>query len=113
MSKQHSAKTMFDQSVIYLFNSYVEQGMTIEQASQAVAKDIEQVHTKYRERAVVPATSILKDPVTKINIAIDLIDTLLKHSTLGMHVGQVERHYRTQLGEVNKQLNTAKQMLEK
>lgn len=113
MSKQYSAKTMFDQSVIYLFNSYVEQGMTMEQASQAVANDIEQVHTKYRERGVVPATSILNNPVTKIDIAMSVVDQLLKYPTLGMHVGQVERHYRTHLTGVNKQLGAAKQMLEK
>lgn len=111
MSKQHSAKVMFDQSVVYLFNSYIEEGNSMEEASRLVAKDIEEVHAKHQERGIVPPTSILKNPVTKLNKALNTIDTDV--NPLGLTPSQILNRYVDLLKSVKTDITHAKHMLEK
>lgn len=111
MNKQYSAKTMFDQSVIYLFNAYVEQGMTLEEASRTVAKDIEEIHQKHQERGIVPPQSVLKNPVTKLNKALHTIDGGV--NPLGLTPSQILNRYKDLINSVKTDILHAKQMLEK
>lgn len=57
--KQLGAKAMLDQSVIYLYNSYRDQGMSKEEAQAAVAEAIADVQEKYAARDIIPKSSSL------------------------------------------------------
>lgn len=74
MSKQHTAKIMFDQSIVYLFNSYIEQGFSPEDSSSRVAKDIEEIHQKHIERGVLVN---IKQPEPSYN-HLDHVESIMK-----------------------------------
>lgn len=52
--KQLGAKQMLEQSVVYLYNSYREEGLNADRAKELVAKDIEFLHTKYQQNNLIP-----------------------------------------------------------
>lgn len=83
----------------------------MEEASRLVAKDIEEVHTKHKERGIIPPTSVLKSPVTKLNKALHTIDTDV--NPLGLTLSQVLNRYRDLIKSVKTDITHAKQMLEK
>lgn len=111
MSKQHGAQTMFSQSIVYLFNSYVEQGMSLEQASLNVTKDIEEIYSKHLERGIVAPSSVLMNPVTKLDKALDTINKSV--TPLGVTPGKLDNYYKGILRSVEMDVKYAKQLLEK
>ena len=115
MSKQHSAKTMFDQSIIYLYNSYIQQGMTPEQASFNVTKDIEDVFNRHLNRSnlVQKSSSILDNPVAKIDKLIKNLHPASRENLEGKRPRDIQSYYEGILRTATMDLNQLKKILEK
>ncbi len=115
MSKQYSAKTMFDQSIVYLFNSYVEQGMTVEQASYNVTKDIEEIFIRHRDRSGILKTdsSIINNPVAKIDKVIKQLHPASRESMEGKSPRDIQAYYEGILRTASMDLVQTKKLLEK
>lgn len=67
-SKELGAKQMFDQSIIYLYNSYREDGLSKEEASKLVTGEVEKIYQKYSSMGMASEkSSILSNPLTTID----------------------------------------------
>lgn len=53
-SKQLGAEQMFEQSLVYLYNSYREDGLPAEEAKKQVALHIEKSYKKYEANNILP-----------------------------------------------------------
>lgn len=71
--KQFGAKHMFRQSIVYLFNSYREEGMNADDAKAQVAKDIAEVHGEY------VANGTFNGVATSIANPVAIIDDIIKN----------------------------------
>ncbi len=74
-SKQLNALNMLDQSVIYLYNSYREQGYSSEQAKEKVAHALESTYRKYVDKEIIRPNK--SHTLFNINIK-EIIDDILK-----------------------------------
>lgn len=69
-SKELGAKQMFDQSIIYLYNSYREEGRSKEEASKLITGEIEKVYQKYSEMGLASEkSSVIFNPANTIDEA--------------------------------------------
>lgn len=58
------SRMMLDQSIIYLYNSYRQQGYSKEQAQELVTKVLDEVRAKYQAEGILPKHGVgLADPV--------------------------------------------------
>ena len=72
--KQLGAEAMFDQSIIYLYNSFREEGYSKEEASKMVADKIEQIYYKYATKGIVQSRpKTFRTPEA-------IVDSLIKHA---------------------------------
>ena len=115
MSKQYSAKVMFDQSIVYLFNSYMEQGMSVQEASLNVTKDIDDVFQKHlaRGQIVQKSSNILNNPVSKIEKVINTLKPENRESIEGKRPSEIQSYYEGILRTTRMELTQIKSALEK
>lgn len=77
--KQLGAKQMFDQSLVYLYNSFREEGLSVTEARQMVVREIEAAFEKYKVNNVTPMRDFgISDPlklIDEINTLIDKMET--------------------------------------
>lgn len=52
--KQLGAKQMFEQSLVYLYNSYREDGLSANDAKERVSMHIQEMQEKYQDSKLVP-----------------------------------------------------------
>lgn len=71
--KQLGAIQMFEQSIVYLYNSYREDGMNADEAKSRVAKHIEETHAQYQQINILP-----KDHHIGLSRPEFIIDDLIK-----------------------------------
>lgn len=105
---------MFDQSIVYLFNSYVEQGMSTQEASLNVTKDIDEIFRKHQARGqiVQKSTNILNNPVSKIEKLVDTLKTDNRESIDGKRPSEIQSYYEGILRTTRVELNKIKSALE-
>lgn len=65
--KEFGAKQMFEQSLVYLYNSYREDGASKDKASKLVKEQIEQVYAKYEAMGIVSKSQTIADPSLRID----------------------------------------------
>lgn len=65
--KELGAKQMFEQSLVYLYNSYREDGISKDKASKLVKTEIERVYAKYEEMGMVEKSQTIADPSLRID----------------------------------------------
>lgn len=71
-AKELGAKQMFDQSLVYLYNSYREDGLSADEASKLVTAEIEKTYQKYAEKGIAKANSpVMADPATLLGQSLD------------------------------------------
>lgn len=76
MDSQYSAKQMLQQSVLYLYNSYKQEGKTEEEAKQLTANDIKQTYQHYENKGMF---STEKKKGTNIGGAKQHIDNMIAY----------------------------------
>ena len=106
---------MFDQSIVYLFNSYVEKGMSPQEASLNVTRDIDEVFQKHlaRTKIVQKSSNILNNPVSKIEKLIDTLKTDNRESIDGKRPSEIQSYYEGILRTTRSELSQIKSALEK
>lgn len=65
--KELGAKQMFEQSLVYLYNSYREDGVSKDKSSQLVKAEMERVYAKYEEMGVLDKSQVIANPGTRID----------------------------------------------
>ncbi len=106
---------MFDQSIVYLFNSYVEQGMSPQEASLNVTKDIDEVFKRHLDRThiVQKSSNILNNPVSQIEKLVDTLKPENRKSILGKRPSEIQSYYEGILRTTKSELTKIKSALEK
>jgi hypothetical protein len=93
--KHFGAKEMFRQSIVYLYNSYREDGLNAKKAKEAVAEEVEAIYHEYVESGAMPPMKSLgiADPIRTID---ETLEEVRKIKNVRMHMSeQVPFRFRT------------------
>ncbi|WP_422661627.1 hypothetical protein ACK8P5_26255 (plasmid) [Paenibacillus sp. EC2-1] len=83
-NKQLGAKVMFDQSIVYLYNSYREQGLSHDEAQRRVVSDMDEVRTKHQGTGVLSSAVATDEAVRLIGSVISDIDKMYRTPPLAI-----------------------------
>jgi hypothetical protein len=90
--KRHGSQEMFKQSLVYLYNSYREDGLSAKEAKLKVAQDVENIYGEYAGKNNFPPikTHSLTSPKRLVEAAQkqarDLKNTLDPSSSMNRHL---------------------------
>lgn len=103
--KRYGAKEMFYQSIIYLYNSYREEGLSVQEAKDRVSHDIEEEYERYVETGEMPALKLgISNPKVAIDNLIKRIDSFHWEKWRELSDIKKEETMKTQLDVMKREL---------